>query len=150
MISCHSEHRQAYGWQRHGGHAPYLLAEENTCVRLPDNLSYVDGALIACGFETAWEALTRIGVNGQDRLLVTGLGPVGLAAAMLGRALGAHGGVGRTALALGPSPREDRDSPFHAATGARGLPGNGRRPVREDSPCVSGVSLTDLALLSLK
>src|ERR1700730_2788395 len=63
---------------------PYLLAEENTCVRLPDNLSYVDGALIACGFGTAWEALTRIGVNGRDRMLVTGLGPVGLAAAVVG------------------------------------------------------------------
>ncbi|MBV9489030.1 MAG: zinc-binding dehydrogenase [Verrucomicrobia bacterium] len=94
MISCHSQHRQAYGWQRHGGHAPYLLAEENTCVRLPDNLSYVDGALIACGFGTVWEALTRMGVNGRDRLLVTGLGPVGLGAAMLGRALGAREVIG--------------------------------------------------------
>ncbi len=90
MISCHSAHRAAYGWQRDGGHAPYLLAEENTCVRLPNNLSYVDGALAACGFGTAWEALTRMRVDGRDRLLITGLGPVGLAAAMLGRALGAH------------------------------------------------------------
>jgi len=94
MISCHSSHRAAYGWQRDGGHAPYLLAEENTCVALPDNLSYVDGALVACGFGTAWEALTRIKVDGRDRLLVTGLGPVGLAAAMLGRALGATQVIG--------------------------------------------------------
>lgn len=89
MISCESaEYRQAYGWQRDGGHAPYILAEENTLVHLPDELSYLDGALIACGFGTAWEALTRMRVNGQDRLFITGLGPVGLAAAMLGRALG--------------------------------------------------------------
>jgi len=94
MISCHTSHRAAYGWQRDGGHAPYLLAEENTCIGLPDNLTYVDGALVACGFGTAWEALTRMGVNGQDRLLVTGLGPVGLAAAMLGKALGAHQVIG--------------------------------------------------------
>ena len=94
MISCHNEARAAYGWQRNGGHAPYLLAEENTCVHLPDNLSYLDGALIACGFGTAWEALTRMKVNGQDRLLVVGLGPVGLAAAMLGRALGAREVIG--------------------------------------------------------
>ena len=94
MDFCHNENRAAYGWQRNGGHAPYLLAEENTCVRLPDNLSYVDGALIACGFGTAWEALTRIGVNGRDRMLVTGLGPVGLAAAMLGRALGVNEVIG--------------------------------------------------------
>ena len=94
MISCHNEARAAYGWQRNGGHAPYLLAEENNCVHLPDNLSYLDGALVACGFGTAWEALTRVKVNGQDRLLVVGLGPVGLAAAMLGRALGAREIIG--------------------------------------------------------
>lgn len=94
MISCHSSFRAAYGWQRDGGHAPYLLAEENTCIALPDNLTYVDGALIACGFGTAWEALTRINVGGRDRLLVTGLGPVGLAAAMLGKALGASQVIG--------------------------------------------------------
>jgi threonine dehydrogenase-like Zn-dependent dehydrogenase len=94
MISCHNESRAAYGWQRNGGHAPFLLAEENTCVHLPDNLSYLDGALVACGFGTAWEALTRMRVNGQDRLLVAGLGPVGLAAAMLGRALGVREVIG--------------------------------------------------------
>ena len=94
MISCTSPHRAAHGWQRDGGHAPYMLAEENTCVRLPDALSYVDGALISCGFGTAWEAVTRMNVNGADRLLVTGLGPVGLAAAMLGRALGVGHVVG--------------------------------------------------------
>ena len=89
QISCHSEaHRKAYGWQRDGGHAPYLLVEEQDCVTLPDNLSYVDGAFMACGFGTAWECLTRMQVNGRDRLLITGLGPVGLAAAQLGRALG--------------------------------------------------------------
>ena len=94
MISCHSKHRAAYGWQRDGGHAAYLLAEENTCIHLPDNLTYEDGALVACGFGTAWEALTRINVGGRDRLLVTGLGPVGLAAGMLGKALGASHVIG--------------------------------------------------------
>jgi threonine dehydrogenase-like Zn-dependent dehydrogenase len=89
MISCRSaEHRKAYGWQRDGGHADYLLAEENNCVLLPDSLSYVDGALCACGFGTAYEALKRLKVSGEDRMLITGLGPVGLAAAMLGRAMG--------------------------------------------------------------
>ena len=94
MISCTSPVRAAYGWQRDGGHAAYLLAEENTLVKLPDSLSYVDGALCACGFGTCWEALTRIGLSGADRLLITGLGPVGLAAAMLGRALGATTVIG--------------------------------------------------------
>ncbi len=94
MISCSNPVRAAYGWQRHGGHAPYLLAEENTCVHLTEPLTFVDGALIACGFGTAWEVLRRMGVNGSDRLLVTGLGPVGLAVAMLGRALGVRQVIG--------------------------------------------------------
>jgi threonine dehydrogenase-like Zn-dependent dehydrogenase len=89
LIGCTSPTRAAYGWQRDGGHAEYLLAEEVTCLPLPDELSYVDGALVSCGFGTAYEGLLRLGVSGRDRLLVTGLGPVGLAAAMLGRALGA-------------------------------------------------------------
>jgi len=94
MISCRSPVRAAYGWQRDGGHADYLLAEENTCVPLPDGLSYVDGALVACGFGTCYEALSRVRLCGADRLLVVGLGPVGLAAAMLGRALGARTIIG--------------------------------------------------------
>jgi len=89
LIGCTSPHRAAYGWQRDGGHAEYLLAEERTCLPLPDELSFLDGALVSCGFGTAYEALLRLDVSGRDTLLVTGLGPVGLAAAMLGRALGA-------------------------------------------------------------
>jgi threonine dehydrogenase-like Zn-dependent dehydrogenase len=91
MISCSDEAlRAAYGWQRDGGHAEYMLTEEATCIVLPDELSFVDGALIACGFGTADEGLRRIGVSGADELLVVGLGPVGLAAAMIGRGLGAR------------------------------------------------------------
>jgi threonine dehydrogenase-like Zn-dependent dehydrogenase len=105
MISCRSNFRAAYGWQRDGGHAPFLLGEENTCIRLPDSLSYIDGALCACGFGTAYEALRRMQTSGQDRLLITGLGPVGLAAAMLGRALGVSTIIGtdlsEARLALG-------------------------------------------------
>jgi len=89
QISCTSAaHRKAYGWQRDGGHAPYLLAQEEDCVPLPEPLTYVDGAFMACGFGTVWECLTRMQVSGRDRLLVVGLGPVGLAAAQLGRMLG--------------------------------------------------------------
>jgi threonine dehydrogenase-like Zn-dependent dehydrogenase len=89
MIGCTSPFRAAHGWQRDGGHADYLLAEEANCILLPEPLSYVDGALVSCGFGTAYEGLLRLQLSGQDRLLITGLGPVGLAAAMLGRAMGA-------------------------------------------------------------
>jgi threonine dehydrogenase-like Zn-dependent dehydrogenase len=90
MISCTSStYRRAYGWQRDGGMADYMLAEEKDLIALPDQLSYVDGAQVACGFGTVYEGLTKIGVSGNDAVLITGLGPVGLAAAMLSRAMGA-------------------------------------------------------------
>ncbi|MCB0114310.1 MAG: zinc-binding dehydrogenase [Caldilineaceae bacterium] len=94
MISCTSEHRAAYGWQRHGGMAPYILADEKDLVLLPDQLSYLDGAQVACGFGTVYEGLERIGINGNDAVLVMGLGPVGLAALMLAKAMGAQKLIG--------------------------------------------------------
>jgi threonine dehydrogenase-like Zn-dependent dehydrogenase len=90
MISCTSPERAAYGWQRDGGHADYLLAEERTLIRLPDELTYADGALAACGFGTAYQAILRAGVSGRNRVLVAGLGPVGLGAVMLAASSGAE------------------------------------------------------------
>ena len=94
MISCSSEHRAAYGWQRDGGMADYILADEKDCVLLPDSLSYTDGAQVACGFGTVYEGLEKVGVSGNDVVLVVGLGPVGLASLMLARALGASKLIG--------------------------------------------------------
>jgi threonine dehydrogenase-like Zn-dependent dehydrogenase len=90
MISCTNEkYRRAYGWQRDGGMADYMIAEEKDLIALPDELSYADGAQVACGFGTVYEALEKIQVNGNHSVLIAGLGPVGLAAAALCRKLGA-------------------------------------------------------------
>jgi len=99
MISCTSPVRAAYGWQRDGGHADFLLAEESTCVALPDGLSWLDGACVACGFGTAYQALRRAGVSGRDAVLVVGLGPVGLAVGLLAKATGATMVVGADPVA---------------------------------------------------
>ena len=37
-ISCKSKFRQAYGWQRNGGMAPYILADEKDLIALPDEI----------------------------------------------------------------------------------------------------------------
>jgi D-arabinose 1-dehydrogenase-like Zn-dependent alcohol dehydrogenase len=52
--------------------APYILAEEKDLVALPDELSYTDGAQVACGFGTVYEGLEKIGIR---RSLGCGLGP---------------------------------------------------------------------------
>ncbi len=98
MISCTSPWRRAYGWQRHGGMAEYMLAEEKDLVALPDELSFKDGAQVACGFGTVYEGLEKIGVCGNDDVLITGLGPVGLATAMLAKAMGANKIIGIDAV----------------------------------------------------
>jgi threonine dehydrogenase-like Zn-dependent dehydrogenase len=100
MISCTSEkYRRAYGWQRDGGMADYLLAEEKDLIDLPAELSYADGAQVACGFGTVYEGLQKIGICGDHDVLITGLGPVGLATAALCRKMGANRIIGSDVVA---------------------------------------------------
>ena len=120
MISCTSPVRAAYGWQRDGGHADFLLAEESTCVALPEPLSWLDGACVACGFGTAYQALRRAGVSGRDAVLVVGLGPVGLAAGLLAKALGATVVVGADPV---PSRRDLAESLGAVDVAVEGEPG---------------------------
>ena len=94
MISCSTALRAAYGWQRDGGMAEYILCDEKDLIELPDSLSYADGAQVACGFGTVYESIHKIGVSGADNVLVVGLGPIGLATLMLCRAMGAHTIIG--------------------------------------------------------
>jgi threonine dehydrogenase-like Zn-dependent dehydrogenase len=100
MISCTSEkYRRAYGWQRDGGMADYLLAEEKDLIDLPAELTFADGAQVACGFGTVYEGLKKIGISGDDAVLITGLGPVGLATGALCRKMGARKIIGIDVMA---------------------------------------------------
>ncbi|HEX8966934.1 MAG TPA: zinc-binding dehydrogenase [Chloroflexota bacterium] len=73
-----------------GGHAPWLLAPAGSLVPLPDELTFAEGAAIACGTGTAYSALKRLDVSGRDTLAIFGQGPVGLAATQLAAAMGAR------------------------------------------------------------
>jgi threonine dehydrogenase-like Zn-dependent dehydrogenase len=79
-----------YGFSGHGGNAPYMRVPASTLVRLPDALSFDEGAAIACGTGTAYMALKRLAVSGRDTLAIFGQGPVGLSATLLARAMGAR------------------------------------------------------------
>src|SRR5580658_10257276 len=104
MISCTSaQYRRAYGWQRDGGMATWMVAEEKDLIALPDALTYADGAQVACGFGTVFEGLEKIGISGNDAVLITGLGPVGLATGALCRKMGAQKIIGIDAI---PERRE--------------------------------------------
>lgn len=73
-----------------GANAEYVLAPAGSLVPLPDELSFPEGAAIACGTGTAYSALKRLGVSGRDTLAIFGQGPVGLAATQLATVMGAR------------------------------------------------------------
>jgi threonine dehydrogenase-like Zn-dependent dehydrogenase len=79
-----------YGVTAHGGHAEFLKVPVRTLVPLPEELSFAEGAAVACGTGTAYGALRRMRLAGGDTLAVFGQGPVGLSATLLGSAMGAR------------------------------------------------------------
>jgi threonine dehydrogenase-like Zn-dependent dehydrogenase len=87
---CQHEPVAVYGNNAHGGHAPYLKVPAFTLVPLPDALSFETGAAIACGTGTAYGALRRMKLSGNDTIAIFGQGPVGLSATQLAAAMGAR------------------------------------------------------------
>jgi threonine dehydrogenase-like Zn-dependent dehydrogenase len=79
-----------FGVTANGGHADYLKVPARTLVPLPEELSFVEGAAVACGTGTAYGALRRMHLAGGSTLAVFGQGPVGLSATLLGAAMGAR------------------------------------------------------------
>ena len=73
-----------------GANAEYVLAPAGSLVPLPDELTFAEGAAIACGTGTAYSALKRLSVSGRDTLAIFGQGPVGLAATQLATVMGAR------------------------------------------------------------
>jgi threonine dehydrogenase-like Zn-dependent dehydrogenase len=87
---CQNVPVKVYGNNADGGHAPYLKVPANTLVPLDDALSFAAGAAISCGTGTAYGALRRINLSGNDTIAVFGQGPVGLSATQLAKAMGAR------------------------------------------------------------
>lgn len=87
---CQEVPVKVYGSNTHGGHARYLKVPANTIVPLPDELSFAAGAAISCGTGTAYSALRRMNISGNDTIAIFGQGPVGLSATQLAKAMGAY------------------------------------------------------------
>jgi threonine dehydrogenase-like Zn-dependent dehydrogenase len=77
-----------YGVTAHGGHAEYFKVPARTLVPLPDELTFSEGAAVACGTGTAFGALRRMQALGGQTLAVFGQGPVGLSATLLAAKMG--------------------------------------------------------------
>lgn len=90
MQLCDEGVKEIYGATGHGAHARYMKVPARTLVTLPDALSFATGAAIACGTGTAWGALKRLGVTGDQTIAIFGQGPVGLSGTQLAAAMGAR------------------------------------------------------------
>src|SRR3954471_20420150 len=87
---CQKTAVKVYGNNSHGGHANFMCVPANTLVPLPEELSFTAGAAISCGTGTAYGALRRMKVSGNDTIAIFGQGPVGLSATQLAAAMGAR------------------------------------------------------------
>lgn len=79
---------RGYGGPIDGSHADYVIADERNCVLLPDEVSFIDGAFIACPAGTAYSAMRKLSVSSHDTVAVFGLGPVGLSGVIIAKAMG--------------------------------------------------------------
>lgn len=79
-----------YGLDRDGALADYMVAEAKDCVKLPEQISFAEGAIWACGAGTAYAALERGGLAAGQTVAVVGLGPVGTAACFFADKAGAR------------------------------------------------------------
>jgi len=85
---CTTQVPAIYGANTHGAHAQYMKVPAGTLVHLPDELSFASGAAISCGTGTAYQALKRLNLSGDETVAIYGQGPVGLAGTQLAAAMG--------------------------------------------------------------
>ena len=90
MQLCVEGVKEVYGATGHGAHARYMKCPARTLVPLPDQLSFEAGAAISCGTGTAWGALHRLDLLGDQTIAIFGQGPVGLSATLLASQMGAR------------------------------------------------------------
>lgn len=78
-----------FGFSISGAAAEYFVAKASWLHRLPDEVSFTNGALVE-PLSVAYYALMRVGnINASDVVVVLGAGPIGLAVTAAAAALGA-------------------------------------------------------------
>ncbi len=78
------------GFDVNGGDADYLVVPGENCLKLPDQLSYEAGAVMTDNIGTLYYTQKRLGVSGASTVAIFGLGPMGGAGVLIGKARGAR------------------------------------------------------------
>lgn len=88
---CTSEQRITFGGPyANGSHARYMKVPAHTMVKMPEQLSFKAGSAIACGTGTAYGAIKKMDLSGDETVVIFGQGPVGLSCTMFAKATGAR------------------------------------------------------------
>jgi L-iditol 2-dehydrogenase len=81
--------KRSPGWGIHGAFARYLAMPVHLLHRLPDTISFEEGAVVEPAANVVHDVLERGRVEPNDTVVVLGPGPIGLMALMAARAVGA-------------------------------------------------------------
>jgi 2-desacetyl-2-hydroxyethyl bacteriochlorophyllide A dehydrogenase len=68
-----------------GGFAEYIRVPARNAVKLPESIPFEQGAIMGCAVSTAYHALTRARVYPKDRVLIIGVGGLGMHAVQLAK-----------------------------------------------------------------
>jgi len=79
------------GQEAMGGNAEFVLVMDDNLAHLPDGISFEAGSIVGCPVGTSYNAVIDTGeVRPGERVLLTGMGGVGIHAVQVARACGAY------------------------------------------------------------
>lgn len=86
---CQSKNKVQIGLGHPGGYEEYMDLPVRNLIRIPDNVSSEQAAVATDAVLTPYHALKKIPINGSTRILILGLGGLGLNAVMIAKHFGA-------------------------------------------------------------
>lgn len=80
----HCPQKDVLGRTLHGSYGEFVCVPERAIYKLPQGLQYSVAVLAACNLATAFSAVKKARIRPSERLIVFGLGAVGLSAVLVG------------------------------------------------------------------
>lgn len=87
---CQAKTRLQIGLGHPGGYEEYTAIPIRNLIRIPDNVSSSVAAVATDAVLTPYHALKKVNINGSTRILILGLGGLGINAIQIAKAWGAH------------------------------------------------------------
>jgi propanol-preferring alcohol dehydrogenase len=88
-IFCQDK-RGVIGFSMDGGDADYIAAPAEVMYKVPDDITWIQAALMGDGVGTPYHAIKRVGLRGGETVGIFGIGPVGLGSTAIAKFLGAR------------------------------------------------------------